>query len=99
MFLISCSKNESAKLSKDEMVDIIIRIHLAEAKVSNSYLPSDSALMYYKTMEDSIFGKYNTTKKVYDSSYVYYMKNIEEMDIIYSRVVDSLSLKESLKKI
>ena len=97
----SCHKDAATQdlLSEDQMVHILIRIHLSEAKTSNSMLPSDSALIYYKSMEDSVFAKMGISKKSYTDSYVYYMKNIDQMDQIYSRVIDSLSLREALRNI
>ena len=100
--LISCNGDSNKPdqiLSEDKMVNILIKIHLTEAKISNSLYPSDSALIYYKSMEDSIYHKMGIPKKDYTESYIYYMRNIEQMDRIYSRVIDSLSLREALRNI
>lgn len=100
--LFSCS-NDNRKpdnlIDEQKMSEMLVRIHLAESKSSNSMLPSDSAIFYYKTLEDSIFTKYGVSKEQYIESYMYYMKNVEKMDKIYTRVIDSLSMREVTGKI
>lgn len=81
------------------MVGILIRLHIAEAKVQHSMLVNDTLQIFYKHMEDSILARYNVSKTQFEGSYEYYVKNIEKMDKIYAQVIDSLSLREALGKI
>lgn len=102
LLLFACDKSADVPngiLSQNQMVDILIRIHLSEAKSSNSMLIGDTSRFYYKSLEDSIFIKNKLSKQQYIESYTYCMKNIGLMDNIYSRVIDSLSLREALKNI
>ncbi|MDX2188640.1 MAG: DUF4296 domain-containing protein [Bacteroidota bacterium] len=50
-------------------------------------------------MEDSIFINYKTTKKAFETSYAYYLRNIGDLDQIYIRVVDSLALREAVRNV
>ncbi len=104
ILFFSCSqftKNDLPQgvLPESKMVPILVDIHLAEARanVMNPHL--DSARLYFAVYKDSIFKKNNVTKIEFDSSYSYYMHNIALMDKIYMTVVDSLSLRQGLKKI
>ncbi|MDX2190736.1 MAG: DUF4296 domain-containing protein [Bacteroidota bacterium] len=100
--LITCNSSNRTPdnlIKEDEMVEILIRIHLSEAKSSHSYMAPDSALMVYANLEDSIFARYKTNKKDFETSYAYYLKNIDKMDQIYMRVVDSLALREAVRNV
>ncbi|MDX2195544.1 MAG: DUF4296 domain-containing protein [Cytophagales bacterium] len=101
LLLISCNDDQkvSAPLSEDEMVNTLIQIHLNEAKAINTFLPVDSQRLYYKILEDSMWYKLQTTRVLYDSSYKMYARHAYALDKIYTRVIDSLSLREALRKL
>ena len=83
-------------LDKDRMINILIDIHIAEAKAGGAALRSqDSSTVYYKVLESKVFKKHGVDSTKYYNSYRYYMHNIKEMDQIYAAVVDSLSLREN----
>ncbi len=101
LFLLLTACTESPKpppgtLDKDRMINILIDIHIAEAKAGGVSLRSqDSATVYYKVLEGDVFKKHGVDSTTYYRSYRYYMNNIKEMDEIYAAVVDSLSLREN----
>jgi hypothetical protein len=101
LFLLLTACTESPKpppgtLDKDRMINILIDIHIAEAKAGGASLRSqDSATVYYKVLEGDVFKKHGVDSTTYYNSYRYYMRNIKEMDQIYAAVVDSLSLREN----
>ncbi len=87
-------------LSKDKMVDILIDIHIAEARAGQVNLRSqDSTQMYYNYLEAKVFKKHKIDTATYNRSYRFYTNNMKYMDEIYAAVVDSLSLRESMGKI
>ncbi|MFN3405973.1 MAG: DUF4296 domain-containing protein [Cytophagaceae bacterium] len=98
-FLGACGENSGIQdeelLSQEEMIDVLIRIHLAEGKVATKNLHPDSAKVVYSNYERQIFEELEIDKKVYNKSYQYYVSDPEKMDRIYSAVVDSLSLREA----
>jgi hypothetical protein len=101
LFLLFTSCTESPKpppgtLDKDRMINILIDIHIAEAKASGASLRSqDSSTVYYKVLEGDVFKKHGVDSTIYYNSYRYYMQHIKEMDQIYAAVVDSLSLRDN----
>jgi hypothetical protein len=87
-------------LSKEQMINILTDIHIAEAKVNMMNLRSyDSMQVLYRKLEGDIFKKYQVDTAVYNKSYQYYLENTKEMDEIYAALVDSLTLRENLGKI
>ncbi len=101
IFLLGACTSEDAPssvLGKDKMVNILMQLHLAEAFVNANYPFSDSSKFVYKSMEDSVLRVQGTDVVTFDSSMAYYQRHAELLDGIYSAVVDSLSLRESVRK-
>lgn len=103
LLLSACANTEQPPqnlLSKPKMVDVLVDIHIAEAKANRIQLRSyDSTQAYYRKLEREVFEKHKVDTAVYRMSYKYYMNHMKELDEIYTAVVDSLSLRESLGKI
>lgn len=98
--LLSCSDSvPNGILEKKQMVTVLINIHLAEAKANNSFLNSDTLKIFYQSLEDTLFIRYNTDKNTFEKSFQYYMGTPSVMEKIYAQVVDSLSLREAIKNI
>ncbi len=98
VFLMSCNEGQSKKegiIEKSKMTNILVEIHIAEAKVNQAKLPMDSALSYYKFLESNIYEKYGIDSAQFDSSMHYYAENIRELDKIYETVLDSLNLRSA----
>lgn len=98
VFASACSsENEKPEdvLSKDEMVGILLDIHLAEARVSQAKMPLDSSLNYYVFLEKGIFEKHRIDSATYRKSMEYYTFHIMELDEIYEAVLDSLNIKSA----
>ncbi len=86
-------------LDKSIMTSILIDLHLAEAKMSyTGSRNADSIEIIYRNYEYAIFEDHNVTDSVYFRSYEYYLDQMEEMEQIYSAVVDSLSVMNSAEK-
>ncbi|TAG59524.1 MAG: DUF4296 domain-containing protein [Cytophagales bacterium] len=102
LVLFACnnaSKKPDHIIDEDKMVRLLIEIHICETKSTQSFLYGDTSKVVYAKLESELFKKMGVTKSNYEDSYQYYMKNLIEFDLMYSRVVDSLSLRESLRKI
>jgi hypothetical protein len=102
-FLVSCedSSNQvpSDLLSKEVMVKILIDIHLAEAKVTQTGFPPDTAIKAFQKSKNEILKKNGANPEIFKKSYYYYMNNLQGMDDIYAAVVDSLSFREARGKL
>lgn len=81
------------------MVNILIDIHLIEAKVNHLKIKNrDSSAAVYTALQDQVFKEHKVSQKQYVKSYIYYKANAHLLDNIYSRVVDSLSLRQKILK-
>jgi hypothetical protein len=86
-------------LPKEKMVQILIRIHIAEATVGIKNLPSDSASKLYKSYQNEILKEQAVDDSTYARSYSFYVIRPQLMNEIYGAVVDSLSLRETRGKL
>lgn len=95
---VACSSDDSQKavLTQEEMVNILIDIHLAEAGVQDMRLVPDSAAKIYSAEEKLIFKKHHVTDSNFIRSYNFYIEHSDQMEEIYSAVIDSLSLRQVL---
>ena len=84
-------------ITKEQMINILVDIHIAEAMVDEAHLSKDSSIVIFKDL--AIFEKYGIEKENFDESYNYYLRNINMLDDIYTAVVDSLSVRNALLKI
>ncbi|MFP4089149.1 MAG: DUF4296 domain-containing protein [Cyclobacteriaceae bacterium] len=86
-------------LSKPKMVSFLVDLHLAEAKLTYSDIRNrDSLEMAFRNYEKFLYEKHDIDEAAYKKSYEYYLANMEEMNKIYSSVVDSISVLNSLEK-
>ena len=101
MTVVSCSKED--KLPKGymddvEMVAFLIDLHTAQAEVQNLKLQPDSAAFLFNVLERKILDDHNSEDSVFYKSYSWYLDHPDQMLDIYTAVVDSLSLRESLAR-
>lgn len=83
-------------MSKEEMISFLIDLHIIEAKITNVKVPPDTVKVFFPQIEDSLYVKHNVTDSIYMRSYQYYLEHVDEMEEIYTAVVDSLSLRERM---
>jgi hypothetical protein len=87
-------------LTQSQMVQILVDIHIAEAKVGHfSFRNIDSSKALYRRYEQDIFKKHGVDTTTYRKSFEFYLENTQYLDDIYSAVIDSLSYRESIGKI
>jgi len=84
-------KNEDV-IPPAKMTELLIDIHILEARVDKLRLPNDSAFAIYNTLEKEIFDQNDLTKLAYERSYQHYLSNPKHLDQIYAVVVDSLNV-------
>jgi Domain of unknown function (DUF4296) len=83
-------------MDESEMVGYLIDLHIAEASVQNLRLDKDSAMIVFAAREKLLLLEHNITDSVFIHSYNYYLDHPEKLEEIYSTVVDSISLRQSL---
>jgi len=92
----SDSHTPNSIMAKDEMVNYLIDLHMAEAAMQNLRLESDSAKFVFSVQEKFMLQRHNITDSVFITSYSYYLEHPLALEDIYSAVVDSISLRQSL---
>jgi len=99
IILFGCQKEKKIPagiLSQERMVALEIEFQLLEARLKLLAVDRDSGMILYEVFSKEILEKLEVDRKQYEESYIYYMEDIEGMDLIYAAVVDSLSLRERL---
>lgn len=93
--LMSCDPGKPADiLSRDEMVQIMEELYVAEEKVNQLALSRDSAKQVFKFMDKKVFESAAVSDTVFAKSFDYYMEHPKEMELIYTALVDTLQLRE-----
>ncbi len=98
LFLMgACAENSKPKdlVSENEMVNVLIDIHLTEGIASSLPIPYDSSKVIYSLLEQEVFVKHQVPDSVFTKSLIYYLQDPAIMDRIYARVIDSLVVRES----
>jgi len=92
--MISCNHKKTTPehvIPKNEMVEIILDIHLTDGLFTVSNVRRDltkkDSINYY----NEIFHNYGYTRADFDTSVYYYSKNINEYDKIYEEVLNRLN--------
>ena len=83
--VVACSKTPPGIISERKMKNLLKDIYRAEAYMENrtSSFESDSEKMVLK---QSIFEKHGITQAMYDSSLVWYAKNLDVLNNVYQKV-------------
>jgi len=99
--VVSCKKEENIPegiLSEEQMVSLLIDVHIAQGAIRELRLGTDSAAYLFKVFERESMLKHNTKDSTFYKSYSWYLDHPEQMFEIYAAVVDTLSLRESLAR-
>ena len=97
ILLASCdsTKKPEGLLPEDKMVEVLIDIHVTEGIASSLPIPYDSSQVLYRLLEKDMFINNDVEDSVFHKSLIYYMADPTKINNIYSRVVDSLRVRES----
>ncbi|AGA78503.1 DUF4296 domain-containing protein [Echinicola vietnamensis] len=96
--VISCGDDKAPPylLSEDEMVGVMVDIHMAEGMASSLPVSYDSSKKLYPLFESRVFEKHQVTDTTYTKSLEFYLRDTEKMKELYGRVIDSLNVKEKI---
>ncbi len=83
-------------LPKDQMVNLLVQIHLLEARVEDSRLTPDSARALYLSQQRELFWRNGVppNDSTFERSYHYYAIHKKDLDEIYAVVIDSLAARQ-----
>ena len=99
ILLFGCKGEEKIPdhlLSKEQMISMLIRLHLLEGEVNQLKIRRDSANIVFKYFENRLFENKNIQDSLYLETWAYYAEHPKVMEEIYAAVLDSLSLQERL---
>lgn len=97
LLLFSCEINDEKRpegiLSPDEMVELMVDVHLVEGARSGVTIMGDSLgiELYYRT----VLIKHGLDSTSYQNNFDYYSARPDELDLIFEEVVRRLSVLES----
>ena len=92
----ACAQKPKDKdiLSRQEMVKIMEELYIAEEKVNHLALSRDSAKKVFTRLESKVFQNAAVNDTLFKKSFDYYMERPDELELIYTALVDSLQLRE-----
>jgi hypothetical protein len=88
------SERDPSILSREQMVKILTEVYLTEQKVNRMGVPTDSAEHEFERFKRTVFEQNKISDSIFRKSFDYYMDRPKEMELIYTALVDSLSLME-----
>ena len=88
----SCSKAPSGILSEKEMQRVMTDVYLAEAMIGIDYNAYKSDSMK-QALYESVFRKHGITQALYDSSMVWYGKNMDIFMGVYERMIKDIDMR------
>lgn len=97
VFLTGCDfgrKDRNHVVEEEKMVEVMVDVHLAEAILRNKKISGEELDIITSDYYSRIFDKHDITKKQFDSSLVYYEKNVDQFNEIYEEVIVKLNKKQ-----
>jgi hypothetical protein len=93
--MLGCKKDEKPAnvLSQAQMVNVIIELYIAEERADATGIPYDSIRKIFPRFESRTFDKLGVKDSLFKNSLDYYLANPKKLELIYTAVVDSLSLR------
>lgn len=82
-------------LPEEQMVQVLVELHLAEARVELIQIPQDSIRPLLKQRYSEIFTQLEIDTAKFNSTFEYYEKHPKKMDLLYEKVVDNLVEREA----
>lgn len=86
---VSCNGHGSAPISKDDMISLLVDVHIAESTMRRQQAIPITLIeknRYYK----SVLDKHGVTEAEFDSAVSWYGRNTEEFQEVYKAVEDTL---------
>lgn len=85
-------EHPAAVLSHQQMAAILREFYINEQRLGNVVRQSDSARKDFVYIQKKILDSRDTSDSVFRVSYNYYMEHPDELQEIYTAVIDSLQL-------
>jgi hypothetical protein len=76
------------------MVTVMSELYITEQKISSLGIKRDSLEQIAEVMKHKVFAKVGISDSLFRMSMNYYMDHPQELELIYTSLVDSLNLRE-----
>ncbi|MCH8903399.1 MAG: DUF4296 domain-containing protein [Bacteroidetes bacterium] len=101
LIIAACGTNNTKDthvnlLPEDQMISLLVDIHIAESAVQTFKLNSDSAKTYLRTYYRQIFEIHQIDPDDFFKSFDYYESNPKQFEKLYEQVMVEMSKKEAL---
>lgn len=95
LVLSACGKSQKPEgiLTEKQMVNVMTELYLAEEKANKLSVPYDSMKEIFPMFSAKAFEKAGVSDTLFQKSLDYYMSEPEQLENIYTILVDSLNLK------
>ena len=80
------------------MSNILIDIHLLEAKINTLGKKGDTSFQIYDHFEKLILEKHDVDSSVFAQNLAYYMKHPSILESVYTNIIDTLVFRENTIK-
>ncbi|MFM7853756.1 MAG: DUF4296 domain-containing protein [Flammeovirgaceae bacterium] len=97
VLLVACGSRDSKPapvLPREKLINLIIEMYLAEAKMDATSLSRDSTIKFFVPREKKILQKLGIADSTLKITYDYYLRHPKEFEEVYDAVIDSLNLQE-----
>lgn len=94
--LVQCKEEQkpASIMNEEEMVNLLVELYLAEAKISLTGIRRDSANKLFLPYEESVIASRGIPDSTLNKSYDYYFQHPDELEHILDAVMDTLNLRE-----
>lgn len=92
------TKRPAGVLDKQEYAEYLVNIYVAEAKLNTYTITPDSAMKLFQPFEQSLQQKFGRSDSVIQKTYQWYIAHPEELEQVYTAVIDTLNLLEQKAK-
>lgn len=87
-------KKPTGVLNKEEYARFLVSVYVAESKLNTYAITPDSAMQLFIPFEQALEKKFNIPDSVIRKTYQYYLDHPEELEQVYTAVIDTLNLME-----
>ncbi|MBR2194105.1 MAG: DUF4296 domain-containing protein [Salinivirgaceae bacterium] len=95
--LQSCSRDDGARpeINKDELVDVLFDIHIADGYLSYTGSRIDRNRDRIDGVYEYVLRKHNITPKQFSNTMKYYSRHADEYETLYNKVIEKLTKFET----
>ncbi len=86
-------------ISEGEMVEVLVELHLAEARMEVINIPQDSIRPLLKARYAEIFKDLEVDSSAFNQTFSHYEQDPKQMDLLYEKVVNELVARETKYRI